>query len=223
MFAPNSITGSLLSLCHTRSGIEHLTGDDGLVRRNFRPHPSFRWVEPATFLGGPTVPHHVAVYFGVARRSCTDERMDQLESERREKLEELEVLRCEQPDADPGSPGLLDELPVTEEQLVPAPEVVLRDLFEAFRLEVRYDKVSSWANCRVAINEEGLNGLVAHSAALVECGQHPVRPTPNSSKRSLLVRAPGKALPTSVHVRSAASRRLIIAATFEVPKSPWAR
>lgn len=83
-------------------------------------------------------------------------RMQQLEDERREKLEGLEALRREQPDAVPGSPGLLDELPVTEDQLVPASEIVLRDLFEAFRLDVRYNKVSSWATCRVAINEGGM-------------------------------------------------------------------
>ncbi|MDQ3955828.1 MAG: hypothetical protein M3285_09795 [Actinomycetota bacterium] len=98
------------------------------------------------------------------------DRMQQLEDERRQKLEELEALRREQPDAVPGSPGLLDELPVTEDQLVPAPEIVLRDLFEAFRVEVRYNKVSSWATCRVAINEEGMEGLVAHSTELLKSG-----------------------------------------------------
>jgi site-specific DNA recombinase len=96
------------------------------------------------------------------------QRMQQLEKERREKLEELEALRREQPDVSPGSPELLDELPVSDEQLVSAPEGLLRDLFDSFRLEVRYNKVSSWAKCRVAINEEGLDGLVAHSAVLLE-------------------------------------------------------
>jgi hypothetical protein len=120
------------------------------------------------------------------------DRMQQLENERREKLEELEALRREQPDAVPGSPGLLDELPVTEEQLVPAPEIVLRDLFEAFRLEVRYNKVSSWATCRVAINEEGIEGLVAHSAELLQSAARPLQPS--GGKCSLLVGAPNRSL-----------------------------
>jgi site-specific DNA recombinase len=118
------------------------------------------------------------------------QRMQQLEKERREKLEELEALRREQPDVSPGSPELLDELPVSDEQLVSAPEGLLRDLFDSFRLEVRYNKVSGWAKCRVAINEEGLDGLVAHSAVLLESDQHPAQP-PNG-KRSLLVGAPGR-------------------------------
>jgi hypothetical protein len=47
---------------------------------------------------------------------------------------------------------------------VSAPEGHLKDLFDSFRLEVRYNKVAMSAKCRVAINEEGLDGLVAHSA-----------------------------------------------------------
>ena len=147
-------------------------------------------------------------------------RMQQLENERREKLEELEALRREQPDAVPGSPGLLDELPVTEEQLAPAPEIVLRDLFEAFRLEVRYNKVSSWATCRVAINEEGIEGLVAHSAELLQSGGRP--PQLSGGKRSLLVGAPGRIRTRRERTRPAGSRGvLIISGGFELPKSPW--
>jgi hypothetical protein len=73
---------------------------------------------------------------------------------------------------------------------VSAPEGHLKDLFDSFRLEVRYNKVASWAKCRVAINEEGLDGLVAHSAVLMESGRYPAQP-PNG-KRSLLIGAPGR-------------------------------
>ena len=44
------------------------------------------------------------------------------------------------------------------------------------------------------------------------------------SPRRAQVRAPGKALPTSVQGRPGISRRrLVIAGSFEVPRSAWAR
>jgi len=59
----------------------------------------------------------------------------------------------EEPDADPVSPDPLDQLPVGDVNLSSAPEYVLREMLESFRLQVRYDKVASWATCRVALRE----------------------------------------------------------------------
>ncbi|CAN5378275.1 hypothetical protein BH20ACT22_BH20ACT22_19120 [soil metagenome] len=95
------------------------------------------------------------------------ERMDELENERLRKLKDLHALRGEEPDADPASPDLLDQLPVGDVNLSSAPEHVLRRMFESFRLQVRYDKVASWATCRVAIREETLDQLLTDSSALL--------------------------------------------------------
>jgi hypothetical protein len=94
------------------------------------------------------------------------ERMDELENERLRKLKDLHALRGEEPDADPASPDLLDQLPAGDVSLSSAPEHVLRRMFESFRLQVRYDKVASWATCRVAIREEVLDQLLTDSSAL---------------------------------------------------------
>jgi hypothetical protein len=92
--------------------------------------------------------------------------MDELENERLRKLKDLHALRGEESDADPASPDLLDQLPVGGVNLSSAPEHVLRRMFESFRLQVRYDKVASWATCRVAIREEALEQLLTDSSAL---------------------------------------------------------
>jgi hypothetical protein len=71
------------------------------------------------------------------------QRMDELEKEQLTKLNDLHALRGEEPDADPASPDLLDQLPADDVNLSSAPEHVLRRMFESFRLQVRYDKVAS--------------------------------------------------------------------------------
>jgi hypothetical protein len=63
-------------------------------------------------------------------------------------------LQQDIPQADPGSLDLLDELPAGETDFAAAPSEVLRWLFEAFRLEVRYHKPSNWANCRVTLGDQ---------------------------------------------------------------------
>ena len=92
--------------------------------------------------------------------------MEELENKRLTKVKDLHARRGEESDADPASPDLLDQLPVSDMDLSPAPEHVLRRMFESFRLQVRYDKVASWATCRVAIREEALEQLLTDSSAL---------------------------------------------------------
>jgi len=67
-----------------------------------------------------------------------------------------------------------------------APEPILRWLFEAFRLEVRYDKVAGWADCSVTIQEETVDHLSAK--------QLPVVADEVAGERSLLVGAPNGTL-----------------------------
>lgn len=60
-----------------------------------------------------------------------------------------------------------EKLPVGDVRLLSAPEHLLRRMFESFRLQVRYDKVASWATCRVAIKEDALDQLLTDSSALL--------------------------------------------------------
>ncbi len=58
---------------------------------------------------------------------------------------------------------LLDELPIGEALFTSAPDDVLRQLFQTFRLEVRFDKPSHRANCQVTIDEDSVAVLGSNS------------------------------------------------------------
>jgi site-specific DNA recombinase len=91
------------------------------------------------------------------------ERLSELEHERLLKIKELEPLEAEQLESVPGAVELLDELPIGEDLLASAPDDVLRQLFQTFRLEVRFDKPSHRANCRVTIDEDSVAVLGSDS------------------------------------------------------------
>lgn len=111
------------------------------------------------------------------------ERMNELERERVVKVAELQSLRAQERQHDPGCMGLLDELPHADGFLESAPDSILRWLFEAFRLEVGYNRTTSWADCSVTIKEDTVDQLLANS--------FPLGGDKSPGKRSLLVGAPG--------------------------------
>ncbi|GAA2141631.1 recombinase family protein [Actinomadura napierensis] len=81
-----------------------------------------------------------------------------LSAERNAKLDELAAHERQRPVR--SCPELLDLISVGEVDLTGAPEPVLRRLFEAFRLEISYDKRSGIADCKVtltgaAIDQQG--------------------------------------------------------------------
>jgi site-specific DNA recombinase len=87
-------------------------------------------------------------------------RLSELEDERREKistLRELEASKSETPDAE--AVKLLDGLPLGESGLPSAPEDLLRQLFNALRLEVRFNNVTNQALCRVTMDEGSADRL----------------------------------------------------------------
>jgi hypothetical protein len=80
------------------------------------------------------------------------DRMSEIENERVHRLSERESLQQENPQADPDSLDLLDELPAGETDLAAAPSEVLRWLFEASGLRsattnrrIARTAVSPWA------------------------------------------------------------------------------
>ena len=76
---------------------------------------------------------------------------------------DLEALEAEQLETGPAAVELLDELPTGEDLFASAPDDVLRQLFQTFRLEVRFDKPSHRANCRVTIDENSVAALGSDS------------------------------------------------------------
>ena len=91
------------------------------------------------------------------------ERLSELEQDRIHKLDELQALEVEQFETGPEALDLLDELPVEEGLFASAPDDVLRQLFQTFRLEVRFDKPSHLANCRVTIDDDSVAAIASNA------------------------------------------------------------
>jgi site-specific DNA recombinase len=97
-------------------------------------------------------------------------RLHELESERLLKIQQLSELEIPGVESPPQAMELLDELPVIDFEPGSVPEANLRHLFEAFRLQVRYDKIDNQAQCRVTLSDDGVdvaneNDAVARAAA----------------------------------------------------------
>ncbi|WP_199537143.1 recombinase family protein [Spongiactinospora gelatinilytica] len=84
-------------------------------------------------------------------------RAARLAEERAAKHRELGDLQQVQPVR--SVPELLDVIPVGTADLALLPEVVLRRLFDAFRLEIHFDKPTNTATCRVTITGDTLQAI----------------------------------------------------------------
>jgi site-specific DNA recombinase len=92
-------------------------------------------------------------------------RAAELAEERAAKHQELHDLEQARPLR--SEPALLDEVPVGSTDLSLMPEAILRRLFDAFRLEIYYDKPTNTATCKVTITRDTLEAVrQAASAAL---------------------------------------------------------
>ena len=117
------------------------------------------------------------------------ERMAELEQDRRVKLQEIEDLASSPPSIRSPATDLLERLPVVEAELSLAPENVLRPLFDAFRLEVRYSRPSNHCTIRVTISDDSLDSLVA---AIEQIGKEGPEDGVRPPSVSHVVRAPGR-------------------------------
>ncbi|MWA07405.1 recombinase family protein [Actinomadura sp. LD22] len=119
--------------------------------------------------------------------SSIRERSATLSAERNAKLAEL--ARVEQQRPPRLCAELLEALPEGEVDLAEVPEPVLWRLFEAFRLEIRYDKRTDTADCRITLTGAAIDMLGAAAAeALPEGTMRPPATTPHSYLSS----APGR-------------------------------
>ena len=121
------------------------------------------------------------------------DRLGELEAKRRAKEEELTALESEMPIANGGDADLLDLLPVVDVDLLTVPCEFLRPLFEAFRLQIRYDRPGHHATIQVTIAEEALDTIetAIDSAASGSDRNSDVRPH-RRQKRSHVLGAPGR-------------------------------
>jgi hypothetical protein len=126
----------------------------------------------------------------------------------------VQSLEAEQFETGPEALDLLDELPVGEGMLASAPDDVLRQLFQTFRLEVRFDKPSHLANCRVTIDDDSVAAIASNAD---DTNVFPRWCTDVGS-------APGGAPTRRERARPGVSRaELVVVGGFEVVRSPWSR
>jgi hypothetical protein len=95
-------------------------------------------------------------------------RAAELAAERNAKIAELRELKATQP-ATP-SPELLDLIPQAEIDFERIPEPILRQLYEAFRLEIVYDKETDTAECRVTLIPESIPGQHQATREVIQSG-----------------------------------------------------
>ncbi len=116
-------------------------------------------------------------------------RFGELEAERRAKAQELADLEANRPGRD-HQVALLDRIPVLQTRLADLPEALQRELFSAFRLEIRYDAGTGTALIRITLDGDTIGEVAAMAEQL-----------PGNENRHLLnasacvedlVRAPGR-------------------------------
>jgi site-specific DNA recombinase len=86
------------------------------------------------------------------------ERLAQLAHDHETKLAQLAVVEAQLAVAEP-CPDVLDQLPSDPIDLAAAPEVALRALFDACRLEIRYDRTTNVATYRAVIGADSLPAI----------------------------------------------------------------
>jgi hypothetical protein len=145
-------------------------------------------------------------------------RLSELEHERREKIGTLKDVEASKSDApDEKAVDMLDKLPLGESRLLSAPEGLLRQAFRCpeARRPVQQRNESSPV---LRDHRRGVPGPLPETL-------------PTRSQRSArcaapctdVLRAPARALPTSVQEGPAdLRRRLVVQASFQISKSPWA-
>jgi len=96
------------------------------------------------------------------------ERLGELQRQRDAKAAELAAMddQATQP-ADVDAAALLDALPASTDALADVPAPLLRQLFTAFQLEIRYDKHTNTATLQVTLHEERLDDLQAVAQAVI--------------------------------------------------------
>lgn len=107
---------------------------------SIRTGPEGPWFGPVPAVAAA---HGVAVLRDIRIRSA------ELNNDRNTKLAQLAEIEATQPIR--AQPELLDFLPTGPVDLDRMPEKIARDMFEAFRLEIRYDHRINTADCQITL------------------------------------------------------------------------
>jgi hypothetical protein len=102
-----------------------------------------------------------------ATLSQVRERLGELRRQRAAKAAELAAVDTQAERSDDTAVELLDALPTSTDTLAAVPESLLRQLFTAFQLEVRYDKHTNTATLQVTLHESRLDELRAIAQAVL--------------------------------------------------------
>jgi hypothetical protein len=93
------------------------------------------------------------------------------------------LAAAQQQGQDIRNPALLDHLPVTDINLEGVPDDISRRLFEALRLEIRYDPAARTARCSITLAGETIDAVsrVAQEATARGSSRCDTRPTGRAS------------------------------------------
>jgi site-specific DNA recombinase len=80
---------------------------------------------------------------------------------------ETQLTEAEDRAAQVPNPALLAELPIGAIDLARLPDDITRNLFEALRLHIDYDKITNKATCRITLTAETLHAAATTSDAIV--------------------------------------------------------
>ena len=94
-----------------------------------------------------------------ATLSQVRDRLGELRRQRAAKAAELAAIDTQAERSDDTAVELLDALPASTDTLAEVPEPLLRQLFTAFQLEVRYDKHTNTATLQITLHESRLDEL----------------------------------------------------------------
>jgi site-specific DNA recombinase len=132
-------------------------------------------------------------------------RLAELEEERVVKLGILQELQAKDFEMQPPPMELLDRLPLGEIALASAPAELLRLLFEACRLEVRFNRLTNEAACRVTIDEGSVVPLCLSELRTDKLGSKGQKASRQEVACTDALRAPGRVRNASVQARPALS------------------
>ncbi|MGW0252170.1 recombinase family protein [Nocardia goodfellowii] len=93
-------------------------------------------------------------------------RFAELEQQRRTKHAELETLRQQAARHQPDEPDLIHELPRLALRLTTAPDILQRDLYEAFGIKIVYDHTTRHATISATLTAETLPAAMTAAAAV---------------------------------------------------------
>ncbi len=127
-------------------------------------------------------------------------RYTELEKERRSKNGELDTLREQAARQRPDEPALLEHLPRLTLHLTRAPDVLQRDLYEAFGIKIVYDHTGKHVTIYATLTEETLPDAAIAAAPLTPATTPETGPVPPPAHRGGGTGQPGTPWETATTV-----------------------